>query len=163
MHASNANYLHRYVPGSSPSWRWPGMPVSELQIAPCFNITPSGFGAFYQFGRDQAYKPAKRLMDNNKILGKDVTLIAHQASDALSNTWKVEIGPADFFSTTKHYANMTVANLPVNLALAVSPLKAQEREEMSLKKVSTPYLLLLALGPDMHAHAVLLGNKSLTA
>jgi hypothetical protein len=29
---------------------------------------------------------------------------------------------------------------------------------MNLKELVTPYIVLLALGPDMHAHALLLGN-----
>ncbi len=54
--------------------------------------------------------------------------------------------------TIATFANMTVANIPVNLAWAM------EREP-----VSTRHVLLLALGPDMHAHALLLRKAEASA
>ena len=70
------------------------------------------------------------------------------------------IDPADTFETVKHYANMTVANVPVNLALALLPQKKEQRRDVEREgfKVQTPYIVLLSVGPDMHAHAVLLKN-----
>jgi len=157
LHTEQTNRLHRYAPNAIPpkkQWQWPGMPIGELETAPCFHITPSGFQQFGSFGAMEAYKPAEKL--KKKIEPADVTLIAHQASDALSDVWEGRIKPAYFFKTTKHYANMTVANIPVNLTLALSPTKDKERAAMDLREATTPYVLLLALGPDMHAHALLL-------
>lgn len=103
------------------------------------------------------------LLQRKGIPSDQITLIGHQASDALSDAWEKKIRPGYFFKTTKYYANMTVANLPVNLALALSPFKTQERDTMDLEEVSTPYVVLLALGPDMHAHALLLGRAGASA
>jgi 3-oxoacyl-[acyl-carrier-protein] synthase-3 len=150
--------LHRKVPGEVHPWQWPGQPLNELCTSPCFHITPEGFREFFKFGVNRAWEPAVNLLQRTGITSNSVTLIAHQASHALSQEWNDKIRPAYFFSTTQYYANMTVANIPVNLALALSPFKKQERDAMSLAEVSTPYVLLLAVGPDMHAHALLLGR-----
>ena len=47
--------------------------------------------------------------------------------------------------TIAGFANMTVANIPVNLAWSVAN-----------DPISKDHLVLFALGPDMHANAVLL-------
>ena len=57
----------------------------------------------------------------------------------LENEMKT-VTPADF--------NMTVANIPVNLAWSVAN-----------DPISRDHLVLFALGPDMHANAVLLERK----
>lgn len=61
----------------------------------------------------------------------------------LLKSWssKLETGPA--LSTITDFGNMTVASIAVTLAA---------REE----DITTPYVMLLALGLDLHAHAVLL-------
>jgi 3-oxoacyl-[acyl-carrier-protein] synthase-3 len=141
----------------------PLMPTSSLCSTPCFHITPAGAKQFHDFGQDRAWIPAVNLLQRKGIPSDQITLIGHQASDALSDAWEKKIRPGYFFKTTKYYANMTVANLPVNLALALSPFKTQERDTMDLEEVSTPYVVLLALGPDMHAHALLLGRAGASA
>lgn len=139
-----------------------GEPANDLWVGPYFHITPKGETEIKGFGAHQAWLPAVKLLERKGVSSKQVTLIGHQAAEALLNHWEKKIEPAYLFKTIKHYANMTVANIPVNLALALSPKKADERERMHLKQVDTPYILLLALGPDMHAHALLL-KKAETA
>ena len=62
MHAERTNRLHRFTPEGRTPWQWPGMPVSELSSAPCFYITPKGFGEFGAFGALRAWEPAVKLL-----------------------------------------------------------------------------------------------------
>jgi len=140
-----------------------GEPATELWVGPYFHITPKGETEIRGFGAHQAWQPAVKLLQRKGVSGSKVTLMGHQAADALLDHWEKKINPAYLFKTIKHYANMTVANIPVNLALALSPKKADERERLGVKQVDTPYILLLALGPDMHSHALLLQNAEIAA
>jgi hypothetical protein len=150
-------------PGEPIHGQMPGRPINELWTGPCFHITQKGFSEFISFGRDRACEPAITLLERHGISSKQVTLVAHQASKTLLDSWEQKLDPAYSFNTMTYYANMTVASIPVNLALALSPWKEADRQGMGLKVVSTPYVLLLALGPDMHAHALLLGKLDASA
>jgi 3-oxoacyl-[acyl-carrier-protein] synthase-3 len=156
--AVSSNFGTMYLAGDSYGRRSPWEPQNELRTGAHFHITPEGASAFWTFGRDRAPESVFSLLASHNIQPENITLIAHQASAALLGPWKERIKPGDFFETLKHYGNMTVANIPVNLALALLPEKSDERKKMNLKELVTPYIVLLALGPDMHAHALLLGN-----
>lgn len=120
-----------------------GQPQDQEYSGPYFHMTPEGQDDFKTFGGAAAPTPAQTLLARQDISGSDVTLIGHQASTVLLDAWKDTIKPAAVVSTIKHFGNMTVASIAVTLA-------ACEVE------IETPYVLLLALGLDMHAHAVLL-------
>ena len=77
-----------------------------------------------------------------------VTLIAHQASTVLLDRWQAMIQPGQIIQTIAEFANMTVANIPVNLAWSAAN-----------DPISRNHLVLFALGPDMHANAVLLERR----
>ena len=104
---------------------------------------------FWTFGKDRAPEPVLSLLASHNIQPENITLFTHQASAALLGPWKDQINLANFFETIKHYGNMTVANIPVNLALALLPEKRNKRRKIDLKDVTTPYIVLLALGPDI--------------
>jgi 3-oxoacyl-[acyl-carrier-protein] synthase-3 len=120
-----------------------GQPQDQEYSGPYFHLTPAGVTGFHEFGAEQAPLAGNALLARQGVIGKDVTLIGHQASTVLSDAWKAVINPAAVLSTIESCGNMTVASIAVTLSM---------RED----EISTPYVLLLALGLDMHAHAVLL-------
>ena len=150
--------------GQPPFIEW-GEPPNVLWTSPCFHITPDGIKAIRDFGEKVAWKAATNLLTRVGVNSKRVTLVPYQAAIGLIDAWKKNIDPFDTFETIKKYSNMTVANVPVNLVLALSPHKTEERKDVGREgfKIQTPYIVLLSLGPDMHAHAVLLKNAVVSA
>lgn len=118
---------------------------SWLWSDPYFHITFAGFQGLEEFGVKEPPAAVKTLLSRNNLCSNEVTLIAHQATQKLLDAWKEAIRPAKMIHTIKKFANMTVANLPVNFAWAA------ENNEIAQEN-----LVLLGLGPDMHANALLL-------
>ena len=118
-------------------------PQNQVYRGPYFHMTADGVEDFKSFGAGAAAKPAQALLARQGLSGHDITLIGHQASSLLLDAWCKVIQPAAVVSTIENFGNMTVASIAVTLA-------AREAD------IATPYVLLLALGLDMHAHAVLL-------
>ncbi|MBD2098597.1 3-oxoacyl-ACP synthase [Trichocoleus sp. FACHB-591] len=119
-----------------------------LYTAPYFQITSAGQNGFVEFGEEIAPKAAQVLLDRWQLKGEDITLISHQASNVLLEQWQNQLSPSQYINTIEQYANMTVANIPVNLAWA------QEHDP-----IQTDSLVLLAIGLEMHANALLLQRK----
>jgi len=120
---------------------------SSLDTPPTFVITPDGARAFGSFGVDASVGAVFELLKRNHLAGADISLISHQASSVLTNAWQAAIQPAQYLGTLALFANMTAANIPVNLAWA----------ELN-EGIAKDRLVLFALGPDMHAHALLLAR-----
>ena len=120
-----------------------GQPQNQEYSGPYFHMTDAGAQDFKSFGADTAPIPAQMLLKRQGICGRDVTLMGHQASNVLLCAWAKVIEPASVLSTIENFGNMTVASIAVTLAACDADIE-------------TPYVLLLALGLDMHAHAVLL-------
>ena len=115
---------------------------------PFFQITAEGMKAFGAFGGSVAPTAVTTLLARHNIPASSVTLIAHQASSVLFDAWRSHIQPAQLIETIADFGNMTVANIPVNLAWSVEhdPIRQDN-------------LVLLALAPDMHANALLLQRQ----
>ncbi len=114
-----------------------------------FQITAEGMKGFGQFGGQIAPTAVTELLARNNIGPKTWALIAHQASTVLFEMWQKQLQPAQMIETIANFANMTVANIPVNLAWSVAN-----------DPVSQNNLVLFALSPDMHANALLLQRNS---
>jgi 3-oxoacyl-[acyl-carrier-protein] synthase III len=112
---------------------------------PFFQITPQGMQGFGEFGGKIAPTAVTQLLARHNIAPNTWTLIAHQASSTLFQMWQAQLQPAQMIETIENYANMTLANLPVNLAWSVAN-----------NPISQNSLVLFALAPDMHANALLL-------
>ena len=110
-----------------------------------FQITEEGMKGFGQFGGQMAPTAVTELLTRNNIASKTWTLIAHQASSVLFEMWQTQLQPAQMIQTIASFANMTVANIPVNFAWSVGN-----------QPISQNNLVLFALAPDMHANALLL-------
>jgi 3-oxoacyl-[acyl-carrier-protein] synthase-3 len=115
----------------------------KLYTSPVFQITDAGAAGFVAFGEKVPPEVANRLLARRGLKGSDVTLITHQASSVLMDEWQATIQPAAYLQTLEAYANMTLATIAVDLAWGYGQIK-------------TDHVLLLALGPEMHANAVLL-------
>jgi 3-oxoacyl-[acyl-carrier-protein] synthase-3 len=134
------------APGTRvPGARVPGEGLSDRAsyTQPYFHLTQAGLQGFSAFGEAVPPLVVGRLLERNGLAGSDVAIIAHQTSLALIELWTKAIGPAQFLHTLSTFANMTVANIPVNLACLYD-------------QIQTDYLVLLSLGPEMHTNALLL-------
>lgn len=87
---------------------------------------------------------AIELMKRHGLSGDEVTMISHQASTVLMDAWSALIQPAQYINTIQKFANTAPANIPINMAWS-------EQNEPVLKN----NLILLAIGTDMHANALL--------
>lgn len=114
-----------------------------------FQITAKGMKGFGQFGGVIAPTAVTQVLARNKIAAKSWTLIAHQASSVLFDMWQSQLQPEQMIQTIANFANMTVANIPVNLAWSVAN-----------QPISQSSLVLFALSPDMHANALLLQRNT---
>ncbi len=114
--------------------------------APRYHITAAGQRGFVEFGEKQPIAVTLRLLERHGLGGADISLISHQASSVLSDLWVSAIRPAQYLHTLPLLANMTVANLPVNLAYFHD-------------RIEKDHLVLLGIGPDMHTNALLLRRQ----
>ena len=114
-----------------------------------FQITAAGMQGFGEFGGTIAPTAVTQLLERHGIPSSSVTLIAHQASSVLFEMWQSQLQPAQMIETISNFANMTVANIPVNLAWSVAN-----------NPITQNHLVLFALAPDMHANALLLQRAS---
>ncbi|MEP7309496.1 MAG: 3-oxoacyl-ACP synthase [Acidobacteriota bacterium] len=129
--------------------RYPQQPPIDgheaLWSEPFFQITAEGMQGFGEFGGKIAPTAVTSLLARHAIPASAITLIAHQASSVLFEMWQAILQPAQMIETIAQFANMTLANLPVNLAWSVAN-----------QPITQDNLVLLALSPDMHANALLL-------
>nr|WP_282572029.1 3-oxoacyl-[acyl-carrier-protein] synthase III C-terminal domain-containing protein [Roseomonas acroporae] len=118
-------------------------PEDEDWTGPYFHITAKGQKEFGSFGVETAPRAVKALLERQGIDPGEVTVIGHQAARGILDAWKASLAPSRLVETLEAFGNMTIASIPVTLAHADDTLV-------------TPFLVLLALGPDMHVHALLL-------
>ncbi len=116
-----------------------------------FQITGEGLKDFGTFGMQQAATAVLELLKKNNLTGDDISFMPHQTSQVLVDYWLKQIvpQPAQCLSTMKKFANVTVATHALNLAWF--------EENKSIQKDN---LVMLALGPDMHANAMLLKRNA---
>lgn len=119
----------------------------EVYSSHFFQITEDGFKGFNAFGMEEALTCVTQLLDKNKLTGADITFLPHQTSTKLINNWisNLDPKPAQVLSTIEKFANITVATHALEMAWL--------EQKKSIKKDK---LVMLALGPDMHANALLL-------
>lgn len=112
-----------------------------------FQITEQGLAGFKNFGAKTALEAVTGLLQKNKLTGKDISFMPHQTSKVLMDYWcnNLSPAPAQVVTTIKRFANVTVATHALNMAWC---------EEN--KNIDHDNLVMLALGPDMHANAMLL-------
>lgn len=119
------------------------LPAPGVYTQPYFHIDNDGLNEFSSFGVLGPIDVTNTLLERNVLPASQVTIICHQTSRYLLDHWNSEIKPHKLIDTLSTFANMTVASIPVNLAYAYD-------------QIETDYLVLLGIGPELHANAVLL-------
>ena len=114
--------------------------------APYIHITQEGMKDFVSFGIGEAPKLVSTLMERNGLQPSQVTLICHQASGTLIANWQQTLGAITILHTLPQYANVVLAAIPVTLA-------ARGNE------IATDHLILLGLGVQLQASALLLARQ----
>ncbi len=118
-----------------------------------FQITEAGLAGFTKLGKEEAITTTIDLLHKNKLTPADVAFLPHQTSGVLINFWleklKAEFGeaPGQMLSTLKKFANATVASHALNFAYFSES-----------HSIQPDYLVMLALGMDMHANSMLLAR-----
>lgn len=105
----------------------------------------TGQEAFKAFGLKAPGPLVQRLLSRHGLTGQDITLIAHQTSKMVEDAWAAEIKPAHYISTLEEFGDMVSSSVPVNLAKCHAEIR-------------TRHLVLLGIGMEMHASALLLAR-----
>jgi 3-oxoacyl-[acyl-carrier-protein] synthase-3 len=137
-------YGSMYSSGDSFGLSPPMGNIQKLWTDCFFQITEEGIAGFKDFGVNSPPQLVLQLLQRHSLKASDITLISHQASTVLMDHWSAVIQPGQYINTIKPFGNMAPANIPVTFAWA------EEGEP-----VARNLLVLLAIGPDMHANAML--------
>jgi 3-oxoacyl-[acyl-carrier-protein] synthase III len=103
----------------------------------------TGQAAFKTFGVQVAPQVVNNLLKRRGLKGSDITLLPHQVSKTVEESWNEAIQPARYVTTLEEYADMVSSSVPVNWA------KCHH-------EIHTKYIVLLGIGMEMHATALLL-------
>jgi 3-oxoacyl-[acyl-carrier-protein] synthase-3 len=103
----------------------------------------TGQEAFKAFGMQVPAQVVNKLLQRNGLTGADITLLPHQVSKTVEEAWNEAIAPARYITTLQEYADMVSSSVPVNWA------KCHH-------EIHTRYIVLLGIGMEMHATALLL-------
>lgn len=110
---------------------------------PVMHITQAGQLAFSTFGGQTAPRLAIELMQRNGLEPAQVTMICHQSSKVLLDSWRSLLPGVRLLDTLVEFANLELAAIPVNLAVLQD-------------QIDTDDLILLGLGIELNASALLL-------
>lgn len=121
---------------------WSGIPVDASGIPqPTYHMDP----ALFSFLQEVIPRVVRDLLHRHQVTSEEITLITHQGSRRLLDHWTREIQPAAHVDTFEQHGNMVSATYAVTLA---------ER----LHTITTPYLVIAAVGTGLHATTVLLAQ-----
>jgi 3-oxoacyl-[acyl-carrier-protein] synthase-3 len=107
----------------------------------------TGADAVRNFGLPVPPQVVSRLLDKHGLSGKDIALVTHQTSKPVQDYWISKIQPACYITTLTELADMVSASIPVNLAKCYS-------------QITKDYLVLLGIGMEMRATALLYGRRA---
>jgi len=123
-------------------------PLPEAFTPPTMKIDDTiGRKAIMSFGIPTPPRVVARLLARNTVTASDTTLVAHQVSTMIAEQWKSAIAPALYVSTLEDLADMVSASVPVNLSI-------------TFDQIRTNHLVLLGIGMEMHATALLYSRAS---
>ncbi|OLY94577.1 3-oxoacyl-[acyl-carrier-protein] synthase III [Cnuella takakiae] len=116
-----------------------------------FQITPQGMQGFKTFGTATALSAVTALLQEHNLSGSDISFMPHETSEYLIKYWCDNMPGklGQVLSTIEQFANTTVATHALSMAWC--------EENVVIEKDN---LVMLALGPDMHANAMLLKRGS---
>jgi 3-oxoacyl-[acyl-carrier-protein] synthase-3 len=112
-----------------------------------FNLDPvEGGKAFNEFGKNAPPALALSLIERNKLIPRDVTVISHQASSVLLDQWRETIGPKQYLDTMAEFGNLTLASMGVTFAHRYD-------------EIETNHVVLLGIGVQQETSALLLKRR----
>ena len=111
-----------------------------------FHITEKGAEGFKAFGVEKSPEAVAALLKRNRLKAQDICLLTHQASSVLMDHWKKVIKPGCYVQTIAEYANIVQCSVLFNLSWGTQ----------NVPTFTQDWLVVLCLGPDMHANAMLL-------
>ncbi len=120
-----------------------GSPNNEIFSHPYFHLTAEGVNEFRLFGTQDPPKVIETLLTRNAIDAGQVAMVCYQASAMLIDAWNTAVQPQQCLHTLKEFGNTVIASIAVNLAYRMHEIK-------------TDYVVLISVGPEPHAVAVLL-------
>lgn len=118
------------------------LPVEEYFTSPYFHLTSDGQEDFQNFGLNAPAKLVNELLEKNNLQSADITLMSHQASSVLTDTWGKLIKPGQYINTIAEYGNVTLATLAINFA-------------SKLKEIKNDYLVFLSISGSSQTMATL--------
>ncbi|RTL29756.1 MAG: hypothetical protein EKK47_12720 [Burkholderiales bacterium] len=105
----------------------------------------TGQEAFKEFGLKVPGPMILAMLAKHGLTGQDITLITHQSSSVVQQAWAAAIQPKHYISTLEEFGDMVSSSVPVNLAKCHA-------------EIHTKHLVLLGIGMEMHATALLLAR-----
>ncbi|MFE5948277.1 hypothetical protein [Streptomyces sp. NPDC056480] len=117
-----------------------GLPI------PTYSMEAAGSEVYQSILLDGLPDLVNRLLDRNGVRSSEVSLITHQGSRRLLDHWADRISPGAYLESLRELGNMTLATYPVNLACHFTT-------------ITTPYVVLAAVGTGCHLTAVLLAKR----
>jgi 3-oxoacyl-[acyl-carrier-protein] synthase-3 len=126
-----------------------GLPSGDYSHA-YFHITEKGIEGFTKFGVQKSPEAVAELLRRNRVASKEICLLTHQASTKLMEHWQEVINPGAYIQTIKQYANIVQCSVLFNLSWGTQ----------NVPEFTQDWLVVLCLGPDMHANAILLRRNA---
>lgn len=126
--------------------------VRQLQLdesglpVPTYEINDGGVRSFMKHGMNAPPRLVRGLLEKHGVSPSQVTLVAHQGSRRLVDSWVQQIQPKHHIHTLDRYGDMTMASIPVTLATCS-------------EEIATDYLVLAAPGPGSHFAALLIKRQ----
>lgn len=103
----------------------------------------TGHNAFMQYGLTVPPQVVMALLARHGLAASDVTLLTHQTSEVVQTAWGAAIQPASYPNTLQAYGDMVSSSIAVNL-------------NAFWGDITTPHIVLMGVGMEMHATALLL-------
>ena len=126
-----------------------GLPDPDLFSLPLIKLDDErGGNAVKQFGLPEPGAVVSRLLERNKVLARDVTLVAHQTSKFVQDAWASTIQPGQYVGTLELYGDMVSASVPVNLAKCYADIRMDKLVLLGIGMEMRATALLYARGPD---------------
>ncbi|WP_129311549.1 3-oxoacyl-[acyl-carrier-protein] synthase III C-terminal domain-containing protein [Streptomyces sp. L2] len=123
------------------------LPLSARGLpTPVYSMETAGNEVYQTLLQNGLPEVVNRLLARNGVSGSQVSLITHQGSRRLLDHWANKIAPGAYLESLQELGNMTLATYPVNLA-------------RHFATITTPYVVLAAVGTGCHLTAVLLENR----
>ncbi len=120
------------------------LPVDELGVPrPTYAMGGVGLHTVMTHGAQVPPAMVARMLGRRAILPADIAFVGHQPARSLMSHWKTAIQPGEYWDTYDLYGNITLASVPVTLAV--------HHQSMTSK-----YVVLVSPGTGTHFAGLLI-------